>query len=246
MRAVKILVPISGGKDSQASLKLALENYDADDVRGLFCDTKFEHPITYQHVEKMRDMYGVRIDTVNGGDVLGKSVKYGRFPGGGARHCTDELKIRETRIYCKALAEQQGEGFEVWYGMRSGESPDRKKRYAGKVCDELYPPHEVLSKYPKYLAKIGVMFRLCILDWTTRDVVNFVGWENLNPLYHAGFPRVGCFPCLASGDKWKVKAFNHDDFGKAQYERVIDTSNLIGKSPFTSKKYSGGCAICEI
>lgn len=243
---IKVLVPISGGKDSQASLKLALEYYPADEVMGLFCDTEFEHPDTYAHVEKMRNMYGVKIEVVNDGSVLEKSVKYGRFPGGGARHCTDELKIRPTKIFCKALAEKQG-GFEVWYGMRTGESPQRAKRYAGKVCDELYFPHEVIpSKYPKYLGKLGVMFRLCILDWTEEEVIKFCGWDNINPLYHAGFPRVGCFPCLASGDKYKIKAFSHDDFGREQHRKVIEVSLQIGKDIFTSKAGKSGCLICQI
>lgn len=235
MSIIKVLVPISGGKDSQAALKLALENYEPHEIRGLFCDTNFEHPITYKHVrETMADLYGVRIDTVTGGDVLSKSVKYGRFPGGGARHCTDELKIRETRIYCKALAEEQG-GFEVWYGMRSQESPERKTRYAGKVSGDVYQPHEVLRKYPKYLGKMGVRFRLAILDWSEQDVIDFVGRDNLNPLYQDGFPRVGCFPCLASGDKNKEKAFTYDSFGRSQYQKVIVVSKHIGKSIWTSK-----------
>ncbi len=234
--AVKILVPISGGKDSQAALKLALQAYPTHEVRGLFCDTQFEHPITYQHVEKLRTLYGpVQIDTVTGGSVLEKALKYGRFPGGGARHCTDELKIRETKIYCKALVEAQGAGFEVWYGMRTAESNERAKRYAGKVCDELYAPHEVIpGKYPKYLAKMGVMFRLCILDWTESEVFEFLAGEE-NPLYAEGFPRVGCFPCLASGDVWKEKAFAHDDFGREQLARVAVVSAQIGKSIWTSK-----------
>ncbi len=255
MSAVKVLVPISGGKDSQAALKLALERFAPHEIRGLFCDTQFEHPLTYAHIEKMRQMYGVRIDTVSGGSVLQKSVKYGRFPGGGARHCTDELKIRETRIYCKALAEQQGCGFEVWYGMRSAESHERRKRYSGKVCDELYAPHEVMpSKYPKYLAKLGVIFRLCILHWTEREVLDFLDGEE-NPLYAAGFPRVGCFPCQASGDKWKEKAYQFDEFGRQQYQRVQFVARQIGKPMFNSKggrerdaanNESSGCMLCEI
>lgn len=233
---VKILVPISGGKDSQAALKLALQTHPAHEVRGLFCDTQFEHPITYQHIEKLRTLYGpVQIDTVTGGSVLEKAIKYKRFPGGGARHCTDELKIRETKIYCKSLAEAQGEGFEVWYGMRTGESSERSKRYAGKVSNEIYAPHEVLpSKYPKYLAKMGVMFRLCILDWTEAEVLDFLAGDE-NPLYTEGFPRVGCFPCLASGDRWKEKAFAHDDFGREQLAKVSVVSAQIGKSIWTSK-----------
>jgi 3'-phosphoadenosine 5'-phosphosulfate sulfotransferase (PAPS reductase)/FAD synthetase len=227
---IRVLVPVSGGKDSQACLKLAVEKHGPEHVRGLFCDTQFEHPLTYAHIDKLRQMYGVEIVTVTGGSVLEKSIKYGRFPGSGSRHCTDELKIRETKIYLKKLAEEHG-GFEVWYGMRSEESAEREARYAGKACDELYAPHEVMpSKYPQYLSKMGVMFRLCILDWTMHQVVNFVGYENLNPLYHSGFPRVGCFPCLASGDRWKEKAFNHDDFGREQYAKVIQVSKQISKS----------------
>lgn len=236
MANVKILVPISGGKDSQAALKLALQQYPADQVRGLFCDTQFEHPLTYAHVEKLRSMYGgIVIDTVCGGDVMEKSMKHGRFPGGGARHCTDELKIRMTKMYCKYLALLQGEGFEVWYGMRSGESPDRAKRYAGKVCDELYPPHDVIpSKYPKYLAEMGVLFRLCVLHWTTRDVLDFLGGEE-NPLYAAGFDRVGCFPCQAAGDPHKEKAYSFDEFGRKQFRLVLEVSRQIGKPMFNSK-----------
>lgn len=247
--AVKILVPISGGKDSQACLKIALQSYPASDVRGLFCDTQFEHPATYAHVNRLRTLYGsIQIDTVCGGSVLEKSVKYGRFPGGGARHCTDELKIRETRIYCKSLAEQQG-GFEVWYGMRSKESSERNKRYAGKVCEELYLPHEVMpSKYPQYLGKMGVRFRLPILNWSDADVLDFLAGEE-NPLYAAGFPRVGCFPCLASGDTFKEKAFAHDKFGAEQKEKVIKIAAQIGKSVWTSKggikRNQDPCGICS-
>ena len=246
--SVRILVPISSGKDSQAALKLALEHYPTTEVRGLFCDTQWEHPLTYAHIAKLRTMYGVQIDVVSGGSVLEKSVKYGRFPGGGARHCTDELKIRETRIYCKELAIEQG-GFEVWYGMRSGESSERKKRYEGKISAELYAPHEVMpSKYPKYLATMGVMFRLPVIDWTSQEILKYLNGEE-NPLYREGFERVGCFPCLASGDAWKEKAFAHDAFGAQQKMKVIQIQEQIVKSIWTSKggkqRNETPCAICN-
>lgn len=245
---VRVVVPISGGKDSQACLKLALQAYSASEVRGLFCDTKFEHPINYAHVEKLRTLYGdVKIDVVNAGSVEQQCLKHERFPGGGARFCTEELKIWPSKRYYKALAEQQG-GFEVWYGMREAESHERAKRYAGKVCDELYAPHEVMRKWPQYLAKMGVKFRLAILDWSKFDVLEFLDGKE-NPLYGEGFDRVGCFPCLASGDRWKLKAFQHDDFGKSQYELTQIISSKIGKSVWTSKAMTPsdqGCLICSI
>lgn len=53
---VRCLVPVSGGggKDSQACLELALQQFDPDEVVGLFCDTGWEHPKTYAHIDWMR------------------------------------------------------------------------------------------------------------------------------------------------------------------------------------------------
>ena len=107
------------------------------------------------------------------------------------------------------------------------------------------------SKYPKYLQKMGVMFRLCILNWTTDDVMDYLDGQH-NPLYDAGFPRVGCFPCLASGDAWKEKAFAFDDFGRSQLAKVVVVSAQIGKSIWTSKGgrerncSHPGCELCAI
>jgi len=248
---IKCVVPISGGKDSQACLELALEHFDVSQIGGLFCDTQFEHPLTYGHIAWMSENYGIQIDRVCGGSVLGKSIKYGRFPGGGARHCTDELKIRETKIYCRELAERQGHGFEVWYGMRLKESPARAKRYQGKISTQLYPPHEVIpQKYPKYLQKMGVMFRLPVLDWSEGEIMARLNGRE-NPLYRAGFGRVGCFPCLAGGDAWKEKAFQYDDFGRQQLLTTQAVASQIGKSIWTSKggkarSEGPGCAVCAI
>ena len=249
---IKCVVPVSGGKDSQACLKLAIGNFGKENVRGLFCDTKFEHPLTYQHVRNITNDYDVVIDKISDGDVLTRCLRWGRFPGGGARHCTDDLKIKPTKRYLENLAANIGHGFEVWYGMRQSESAEREKRYAGVIDDALYPPHEILpSKYPKHLAKMGVMFRLPILDWSTADVMEFLAGEH-NPLYDKGFDRVGCFPCLAGGDKWKEKAFQFDEIGSEHYAQVQIVEKRIGKSIWTSKSgaqrnnQEQGCLICAI
>ena len=122
--SIKCVVPISGGKDSQACAKLAVDEYGADSVIGLFCDTQFEHPITYEHVDKIGELYGIKIEKICEGSVKEKILKYKRFPGGGARFCTEELKIWPTKRFLKALSEEIG-GFErglstssfLWYAL---------------------------------------------------------------------------------------------------------------------------------
>lgn len=244
---IKYIIPVSGGKDSQSCLKLASELLNKEEVIGLFCDTGWEHPLTYAHVDSLEKMYGINIVKIQAGTVEEKVLKYNRFPGFSIRFCTDELKMRPTRDFVKALAIEQNTGFEVWYGMRAGESPARAKRYKDKISEELYPPHEIFpKKYPKSLSKLGVMFKLPILDWTTKDVYSYLG-EEKNPLYNQGFNRVGCFPCLAGSDASKRNSFDHDEFGKAQYKIVQILEEKIGK-PVYQKDYneSGGCMICQI
>lgn len=229
------VVPISGGKDSQTCLKLAIEKHGCENVLGVFCDTQYEHPLTYKHVEDMKSLYGVKIVVLNDGGVYERIKQYGRFPSDIARFCTDQLKIRTAKIFYKMLAEAQEQGFEVWYGMRLGESHQRSERYKDKTPNDLYPPHTIMiNKYPKYLEKMGVMFRLPILDWEEDDVFEYLNGEE-NELYRKGFERVGCFPCLAAGDKYKEKAFAFDEVGQQRRIEVIQLGQEIGKNIFTTK-----------
>lgn len=250
---IKIIVPISGGKDSQLCLKLALLENDKESILALFCDTRFEHPETYAHITKITQ--GISLVTLNSGSVPEKITKYKRFPGGGARHCTDELKIRPAKFFYKFMQETKKEisgnpsKIEVWYGMRFGESGERAKRYQDKISKESYAPHEVLpSKYPKYLSKLNVEFRLPILELTDEDVFSALG-DEVNILYSFGFDRVGCFPCLAGGEKSQKKSFDFDDFGKQQFETVIELAKICGRTVFRTKKLlheNPPCSVCSI
>lgn len=249
---IRCVVPVSGGKDSQACLQLALEVFPRSEVVGLFCDTMFEHPETYKHVAFMEALYDVPIIRKSDGDVITRCLRYGRFPSGTARFCTDDLKIKVGKRFYENLAAQQNSGFEVWYGMRSSESNDRRERYREKIATDLYPPHEVLpKKYPEFLAGMGIQFRLPVLDLTSAEVFDLLQ-GNHNPLYDAGFDRVGCFPCLAAGDATKEKAFAFDETGANHRKMVRLVEERTGKNVFTSKggiarnKEFEGCSLCAI
>jgi len=55
-----ILVSVSGGKDSTASLLLALEQSESP-VEAMFCDTGNEHEATYEYVDYLEQKTGVKI-----------------------------------------------------------------------------------------------------------------------------------------------------------------------------------------
>ncbi len=53
MNKVKVIVQFSGGKDSQACLIKACEDFGANNVTAVFCDTRWEHEQTYSHVKEI-------------------------------------------------------------------------------------------------------------------------------------------------------------------------------------------------
>jgi hypothetical protein len=58
------LVSVSGGKDSTATLLLALERHPHDEIRGAFADTGNEHESTYEYVDYLERVTGVPIKRV--------------------------------------------------------------------------------------------------------------------------------------------------------------------------------------
>lgn len=229
------VVYTSGGRDSQACLKLIKQRHPTDLVIGAFADTGFEHPKTYQHIANMATMYGVDIITSRKEDNTGRHItvldlvnKYKRFPSGKNRFCTDILKIQVNTLLVRDLAEC---GYKViaHIGIRSDESSDRAKRYAG-LDDSLYPPHEVMpSKCPQLMHKLlDINFCLPIISWDVDDVMTFLEGEH-NELYDAGHHHVGCYPCLMAGDEYKHQCFNADDFGQEQYRltKAVEKSAVL-------------------
>lgn len=61
---MKALVSVSGGKDSTATLLLALERLPKEDIFAAFADTGNEHPMTYDYVRFLDEKLGVRIKWV--------------------------------------------------------------------------------------------------------------------------------------------------------------------------------------
>jgi 3'-phosphoadenosine 5'-phosphosulfate sulfotransferase (PAPS reductase)/FAD synthetase len=172
----------------------------------------------------------------------------GKFPRDNARFCTQQLKIGVSARYYNQLLTLDGykNGYHVWYGMRGiDESLNRTKKYGKYVNDELIKPNDMNTSFPKKLAKQGVYFVLPVVNWSTKDVFDFLG-NDVNPLYKSGFKRVGCFPCFACATPKQLEnAYNFDDFGKEQKRKVVEMEKELGIVHQNSNT-AQVCMWCEI
>jgi len=237
-----IIVPVSGGKDSQATLILAMGT--GQEVIPVFNETGWEHPLTYLHLEYMMKFFGVKLNTTHYSDapVMSELIRKNKmFPFGLGRYCTDRFKQVAHRRWLDTI----DGNFEEWLGIRTEESNQRKKKYSDLSPVELYDLDDISpGKYPKRIRN-RIKIRLPLVNHTKKDVFRIIADAGMsyNPLYDLGFDRVGCFPCLASGKKNQKKAFE-TEFGKQQWAVIQQLEKEIGQK---YEFYDGPeCMVCQI
>jgi len=257
-----ILVPTSGGKDSQLCLQLAIQRYGKMAVFGVFNDTQWDHPLTYAHLDYMREAYGVGIYATKGftntrtgehiGGIKDAIIKNGKFPHGSGRFCTMYLKqyalAQWFKHYVATHKTIDNLEVEMWFGMRSAESSDRRIRYAGKLEEELYDANDVFpARYPAYLRK-HFKIKLPILSMGTETVFNLIakaGYQ-VNPLYEEGTNnRVGCYPCMLASKKVQT-AMLSTPFGEQRILEIKELEEIIGKKYEMYDTDQGSCEVCKI
>jgi 3'-phosphoadenosine 5'-phosphosulfate sulfotransferase (PAPS reductase)/FAD synthetase len=178
---MKHVVCFSGGKDSTALVLWAKENLA--EFTTVFCDTGWEHPITYAYVEEINQ-------TVLGGKLVTlKSEKYpngmrqlvqikGMIPQNSGRFCTVELKVIPTQQFLSSIDDDD---FCLYDGKRCDESDERSNLQAQEWADI----YDCYVYHPLRHFSAQDCFDLC-----ERHGVK------PNPLYMRGASRVGCFPCI--------------------------------------------------
>lgn len=179
-----VVASISGGKDSTA-LILALREAGID-ARYVFADTQWEAPETYAYLDTLRELLGIAIDVVGvEGGMLARARYRAGFPGRMQRWCTRELKIEPLRAYHDAIIAETGIETVNAMGVRAEESAARSQM--PEWADEPEGPR----------SWGGYVWRP-LITWTVADVIEIHKRHGvpMNPLYHEGFDRVGCFPCI--------------------------------------------------
>lgn len=225
-----IAITISGGKDSTATLLLALEQYNKDQIVPIFADTGFESKITYDYIDYLQKTLSININVVKAKyDLLALIEKKKIFPSAIRRFCTDELKVKPMNEF---IINYPYKIKELWLGIRTEESISRKKKYGHINNFDVIPYNEIFfvnSKKTQEKLK-DLLIRMPIIDWTTEQVVKYIKNKGikLNPLYEKPYKqnRVGCYPCILSSKKdfysvWKTKE------GKQNILNLIDLEKNI-------------------
>jgi 3'-phosphoadenosine 5'-phosphosulfate sulfotransferase (PAPS reductase)/FAD synthetase len=251
---MKTIVTFSGGKDSLAAL-LWVKNNFTENFTTVFCDTGWEHPLTYRYIEQVKERLGLDL-------VVLKSKKYDgmidlakkkkRFPSVYQRFCTYELKVLPTIDY---LLDVVRDDFTVFQGIRAQESESRAKmkpqcnyfRYyledriskTGKQVHDTYRRKEVLEFCKKRATDVWRP----VFEWTSQQVIDYILENGLepNPLYRMGFKRVGCFPCIMSAkpEIYQItERFPARIAEIAEYESEIKSS-FLGPDSIPKRAYRG-------
>ena len=167
---MKIIVTFSGGKDSLAAL-LWVREHITKNFTTVFCDTGWEHPLTYEYINRIADRLNLDLVTLKSpkyDGMVGLAKQKKRWPSTRARFCTQELK---PYGYDKA-------GKPKMHTYRGHDVRVFRKQYA----DDLLRPVFDWSAQQ-------------VIDY-----ILSAGLEP-NPLYTMGYKRVGCWPCVMASQR---------------------------------------------
>lgn len=200
---MKVIVSFSGGKDSQACLINSVIKYGNKNVMAVFCDTGWEHPLTYNHITYVCDQLDVELIILKSKyDFVRLAVYKKRFPSTKARFCTSELKMKPMIDYVLSL----NDSCIIIQGIRAKESHSRSKMESECMYfKEYFEANEKGKKQSYrgkdvryYCKKYDASILRPIFKWTSQDVIDYIlkSGQKPNPLYSLGYSRVGCFPCI--------------------------------------------------
>jgi len=254
---MNILVPMSGGKDSTASLLLAMEKFPSANIRAVFNDTGWEHPWVYGYLAYLEGYLDIKIERTIGGQrrdgadasTLPNLIRaQGRFPFGLGRFCTTHLKQYALRDYYKKYIYDDWMEWEFWFGMRQQESVGRAKKYAGFTYDDLWDMDDLFpSRYNKTL-RSTIKVRLPVVEWSTDEIFDYIKSRGLdpNPLYAEGTnDRVGCYPCMLAGKKAQSKMLA-TPYGQKRLGEIRQLEQELDIKYEMHDTDQGSCEVCKI
>lgn len=219
------VVSVSGGKDSLATLLIALESCPRERVLPIFCDTGNEHADTYAYLDYLELALDIKITRLRADftqqlaakrQFIARDVRTGRDKHGRRLRWSNKAKRRALSVMYPS-----GNPF-LDLCMWKGRFPSRKAQFCTQELKTaiavefqlclIEQGHQVLSwqgirrdesqnrRHAKLWERVGGglwIFRP-IVEWTAAQVFEFGSARGIrpNPLYLQDMGRVGCMPCI--------------------------------------------------
>lgn len=250
-----LLESSSGGKDSLASLLWVRNNLTKDFIT-VFCDTGWEHPLTYKYIEEVQEQLGLNLITVKSKKFNGMvdlTKKKSRWPSSQRRFCTSELKTIPMIDY---ILDEVNDDVLIIQGIRAAESAKRAEMSKQCTYFKYYvQPYgkdkNGKDKYHTYRRKDVLAFRKKyaddllrpVFDWSAQQVIDYILENGIqpNPLYRMGYKRVGCFPCVMASQQ-DIYNISVQEPERISYIAGLEqqfNSSFFGPDKISSKYYKG-------
>jgi 3'-phosphoadenosine 5'-phosphosulfate sulfotransferase (PAPS reductase)/FAD synthetase len=221
----KHVISVSGGKDSTATLLIALARCAKDSIIPIFCDTGNEHEQTYQYLDYLEETLGVKIHRLKAdfsAEILAKRKfiandrRTGRDKQGRKLCWSNKAKRRALAVLFPT-----GNPF-LDLCLWKGRFPSRKAQFCTEELKRnmavefqmalVDQGHSVISwqgvrrdeshnrRNAKLSERVGPRMRIFrpIVEWSAAQVFDYCAARGVkpNPLYTQGMGRVGCMPCI--------------------------------------------------
>lgn len=215
----KVIVSMSGGKDSTATALLAIEQ--GVDPMLAFSDTGHEHPLTYEYIDYLENKLGIKIERCKADFTKDIQRKREVVQTKWRKDGISEDKIERAL----AVLDPTGNPF-LDLCLWKGRFPSTMARFCTEQLKILPFNKQVLfpamkkyglvetwvgvradesaarAKLPeRQIDDTGAEIVRPILHWTVEDVFSMHKKHGVepNPLYKQGMGRVGCMPCVSCG-----------------------------------------------
>lgn len=219
------LVSVSGGKDSTATLLVALERHPLSEIQAVFADTGNEHPLTYDYVrylsqatgvtvkwlkedftdwwwkrrDYVRDVWPTKVNkdgTVTPAEVIDRVLAvFEKGPTGNPYLDLCIIKGRFPSRMAQFCTQFLKTEPLTQYAMELIDQVGAVESWQGVRADES-PSRAKLAERVDEGAKYSI-YRP-ILKWNVQQVFEQHAKFGIepNPLYKLGMGRVGCMPCI--------------------------------------------------
>lgn len=253
-------VSISGGKDSQATAIVCLDQHADDDVRFVFFDNGNEHVLTYSHLDYLEDRLqkpierlkpdfsadlerkrnyilthwpdeGIAPDIVSG--AIAALVPTG-IPFLDLCLLKGRFPSSQAQFCTQELKRRVFERYIVDAILENNVAVSDVHSWQGIRRDESERRKNVAER--EQVAE-GWWIERPIATWTEQQVVDLCRERNvnLNPLYSLGMRRVGCMPCINAGKDELLeisKRFPEVIDKVREWERMVGIASKRGRSSF--------------